>query len=205
MELFGSGFFTGLMLTIMIGPVTMVILRNGIIEGPRAGFAAASGTWMSDFVFIALTFFLTNAIHTWTEIPHNKLMVYIGGGIALVLFGAWMSRGHNNDVITQIATPAGIRSAFVSGFIVNTLSPFTLFFWLGTAVVLHMEAQSPALYYTGVMAALMAGDSIKAWIAPKLLQWIKGRHLRWVQLVAGVVIAVTGVYILYLGISAYLA
>lgn len=45
--LFGEGLLTGLTLTLMLGPVTMIILRNGIQNDRYAGVAAAAGTWVS--------------------------------------------------------------------------------------------------------------------------------------------------------------
>ena len=50
--LLGEGFATGMMLTIMLGPVTMIILRYGLQVNRLAGLWAAAGTWVSDFVFI---------------------------------------------------------------------------------------------------------------------------------------------------------
>jgi threonine/homoserine/homoserine lactone efflux protein len=90
--------------------------------------------------------------------------------------------------------------AFISGFLINTFSPFTFFFWIGAAVFVRMQDAHPCWYYAGVMLALAVGDLSKAWLAPKLILWLKEKYVYWIQVVAGVLIACTGVYVVILGI-----
>jgi hypothetical protein len=49
------------------------------------------------------------------------------------------------------------------------------------------------------MLALAGGDFTKAWMAPKLTVWLKEKYVYWIQALAGVVIASTGLYIIILG------
>lgn len=199
--LLGEGLITGLMLTLMIGPVTMIILRYGLQVNRVAGVYAASGTWVSDFIFIGLTYWMTTSIEQWSQRPDIKLILFLSGGAGLLLMGAWMMNVRRK--VTQSDVVPGTSSywqAFAGGFLVNTLSPFTLFFWLGAAVFLHLQTGSPIWYYGGLMLTLGAGDVTKAWLAPRLTQWLKENHLYWVQMAAGLVIAGTGIYILFLGI-----
>jgi threonine/homoserine/homoserine lactone efflux protein len=200
--LLGEGLITGLMLTLMLGPVTMVILRSGLEINRRAGIWAAAGTWVSDFIFIAVTYWLTISVKTWANEPSIKLSLYIIGGCGLSLMGLLMTRVKRKPVPEQ-HKPSSIRytQAFISGFLVNSLSPFTLFFWLGAAVFLHLQLEPPVYYYAGLMFALAAGDFTKAWLAPKLTVWLKDKYVYWIQVVAGICIAVTGGYIVYLGIA----
>lgn len=189
------------MLTLMLGPVTMVILRTGLEINRRAGIWAAVGTWISDFIFIAVTYWLTSSVKTWANEPSIKLSLYIIGGCGLTLMGLLMTRVKRKP-IPEHHQPSSFRytQAFISGFLVNSLSPFTLFFWLGAAVFVRMQLEHPLYYYVGLMLTLALGDFSKAWLAPKLTQWLKAKYVYWIQVVAGVLIAVTGVYIVYLGI-----
>src|SRR5512139_2007009 len=90
--LFGEGFLTGVMLTMMLGPVTMIILRYGLQINRVAGVWAASGTWVSDFIFIGLTFWMTQAIEEWSQQPSIRLTLLLAGGFGLFLMGAFMLR-----------------------------------------------------------------------------------------------------------------
>lgn len=202
--LLGEGLLTGLMLTIMVGPVTMIILRSGIEINRLGGVWAACGTWVSDFIFIALTYWMTSRIEVWANDTTNKLLLYLTGGMGLLLVGLIMTRVKRNPV-QQINIPSVYRytQAFASGFVVNSLSPFTLFFWLGAAVFLHMQDAHPLFYYAGLMLTLGIGDITKAWLAPKLTLWLNAHYVYWIQVISGIVIAVTGVYIVYLGLAGY--
>ncbi len=200
-SLFGEGLLTGLTLTLMLGPVTMIILRNGLEINRSAGIWAAAGTWASDIIFIVVTYWMTFSVKTWANDPSVKFSLYLIGGSALMLMGLLMTRVKKKP-IPEHHQPSSLRytQAFVSGFMVNSLSPFTLFFWLGAAVFSHMQAEQPVYYYAGLMLTLSMGDFSKAWLAPKLTQWLKAKYIYWIQVIAGALIAVTGGYIVYLGI-----
>lgn len=200
MILFGEGLLTGLMLTLMLGPVTMVILRYGLQVNRMAGIWAAAGTWVSDFIFITLTYWMTTAIDTWTRQPDSRLTIYLAGGLGLLVMGLLMLRVRKQprDEATE-PKGTGYIQAFMAGFLVNSMSPFTLFFWLGAALFVRLQPEQPMWYYTGVMSSLALGDFTKAWIAPKLTSWLRHNHVYWIQIISGILIACTGLYVLILG------
>ena len=199
--LLGEGFATGMMLTIMLGPVTMIILRYGLQVNRLAGLWAAAGTWVSDFVFIGLTYWMTTTIDSWSQQPGIRLAMFLVGGFGLLVMGALMLRVRKKSFSAEgDVVQASYIQAFVGGFLVNSLSPFTLFFWLGAAVFLHLQSDNPIWYYAGLMLALAAGDFTKAWLAPKLTSWLKESHVYWIQIVAGVLIACTGLYVMIVGL-----
>lgn len=198
--LFGEGFLTGLTLAAMLGPVTLTILRYGIQVNRAAGVWAAAGTWVSDFVFIGVTFWLTASIADWVEKPSVKIWIYIIGGCGLLVLGLLMTRVKSNSLSQgQMPTVESYSKAFAAGFLVNSMSPFTLFYWVGAAILLHLQTDPPFWYYLGVMLSLMMGDTIKAWLAPRITQWIREKYVYWVQVIAGIVIALTGMYMIGLG------
>ena len=199
--LFGEGFATGMMLTIMLGPVTMIILRYGLQVNRLAGLWAAAGTWVSDFVFIGLTYWMTTTIDSWSQQPGIRLAMFLVGGFGLLVMGGLMLRVRKKSFSAEgDVVQASYIQAFVGGFLVNSLSPFTLFFWLSAAVFLHLQSDNPIWYYAGLMLALAAGDFTKAWLAPKLSSWLKESHVYWIQIVAGVLIACTGLYVMIIGL-----
>lgn len=199
--LFGEGFLTGVMLTLMLGPVTMTILRYGLQVNRAAGVWAAAGTWVSDFVFIGFTFWMTTAIEQWSEQPDVRFSLFLAGGLGLMLMGGLLLKSPRKEFVARAdEVVSGYVRAFTSGFLVNSLSPFTLFFWLGAAVFLHLQDGHPIWYYTGLMLSLGVGDFIKAWIAPSLTRWLKEKHVYWIQIVAGILIAGTGLYVLLFGV-----
>lgn len=199
--LFGEGLLTGLTLTVMVGPVTMIILRYGIQMNRNAGVWAASGTWFSDLIFIAGTFWATASIAEWIQRPSIRQGIYIAGGCGLMVIGLMMARTKRQGLnLVEEHSARNYARAFLGGFLVNSLSPATLFFWAGAALFLHLQNDHPAWYYLGVMLSLAMGDFIKAWMAPKLTQWISDKYIYRVQVIAGILIALTGIYMIGIGL-----
>lgn len=199
--LFGEGFATGMMLTVMLGPVTMIILRYGLQVNRQAGAWAAAGTWVSDLVYIGLTYWMTATIDQWSQQSGIRLTLFLGGGFALLVMGGLMLRVKQKSFNADADVVASSYArAFAGGFLINSLSPFTLFFWLGAAVFLHLQSDDPFWYYVGLMTALAAGDFTKAWLAPKLTSWLKESHVYWIQIIAGVLVVGTGLYVILLGL-----
>jgi threonine/homoserine/homoserine lactone efflux protein len=194
-----KGFLTGITLTMMLGPVTMIILRYGIQVNRVAGVWAAFGTWVSDFVFIGITYWATAYISEWIDRSEVRTGIYIAGGIALMGMGWLLTRGRSTVQSEKSAYLGSYTRAFLGGFFVNSLSPFTLFFWAGVAILLRMQEHPPIWYYLGLMLSLAGGDFLKAWIAPKLTIWIKDQYVQKVQIVAGVFILLTGIYMITKG------
>ncbi len=199
--LFGEGFITGIALTAMLGPVTMTILRYGMQVNRIAGVWAAIGTWVSDLVFIVFTYWLAISLSDWVERPSVRLWIFIVSGCGLLLIGLLMVRSKRKSLF-QDSYPASSSyvQAFLSGFFVNSLSPFNLFFWIGAAIFLRVQSENAIWYYGGLMMSLIVGDFAKAWLAPGLTRWIKEKYVYWVQVVAGVLIAMTGVFMIGLGL-----
>ena len=184
----------------MLGPVTMFIHRSGMQVNRVAGLWAAIGTWVSDFVFIAATYWMTASLKVWVEKPDVRFWIYMIGGTGLIAMGVWMlkvKKSYSNA--NENATVGNYTQAFAGGFLVNSLSPFTLFFWIGAAFILRMQPDNPLWYYGGLMLSLSLGDFAKAWMAPKINSWINDKYVYWIQLVAGIAITITGVYIIIYG------
>jgi len=130
-----------------------------------------------------------------------RFWIYVVSGIGLIMIGLWMTRSKSNPVAPgEFPTSRSYTEAFASGFLVNSLSPFTLFFWIGAAVILQMQGKPPLPYYLGVMASLAFGDFLKAWFSPKLARWIKDKYVYWFQVVAGALIMITGMFMIGMGI-----
>ena len=186
----------------MVGPVTMIILRYGMQVNRIAGLWTAIGTWVSDFVFIAGTFWMAGSLKGWTEDPEVRKYIYFIGGIGLLGMGILLMRGKmsSSGESMEKVTAASYTQAFAAGFLINSLSPFTLFFWIGAAFLLQMQKHNPMWYYGGLMLSLAMGDFAKAWLAPKLSAMIKEKYVHWVQLIAGIAIIATGIYIIGMGI-----
>lgn len=200
--LFLRGLIIGLGLTLMIGPITLSILRYGMMVHPVSGYWVAVGTWISDIVFIAATYLLTQPIMDELAIPGIKDTVFIGGGIGLCVIAFLLFK--QKRIISEMndqKISSGVLNGILAGLAVNSFSPFTFFFWLTSSVWLHSQHLDGWYYFSGVMISIMAGDTLKAVYAPKLASLLGSRTSVLIRLSTSIMIGFMGALAIYKGIT----
>jgi len=50
-----EGILFGLTLTILLGPIFIVLIQSSLENGSKAGLIAASGIWISDIIIVVLS------------------------------------------------------------------------------------------------------------------------------------------------------
>lgn len=193
-----QGILLGLLLSILAGPMFFSLITLGLERGLRAGFALASGQWLSDVMFIFMTYLGVQQISNAVAF---KFYMGIAGGIMLFVFGAYMA-------MTRPITPesnknisaASYSGFFAKGFLINTINPFPIFFWMALAQT-NMEngyssGQFTVLYIT-VMLMVAVTDMGKVALAKSIRPWLKPNHLLVLRRVSGLALIVFGMVLIY--------
>ncbi len=193
-----EGILLGLTLSLMIGPLLFAIVQAALEGGIRTGIAVAIGLWTSDLLFVLLTYYGTSALASFTALPHFRLLAGLLGGLLLMVFGisALLTRPQVKLSIDQTRPPRKMLQYFLRGFLLNTINPFTLFFWLsvGSGVVATNRGETLALFrfFLGMMVTLALADLLKAWGAKHLRQWLTPQHVQRVQQGIGLLLILFG-------------
>ncbi|MCB0534244.1 MAG: LysE family translocator [Lewinellaceae bacterium] len=213
-----EGALLGLSLSFMVGPLLFAIVQASLERGFRAGFALAAGIWTSDILYITLVYHGVDALATLTALPHFRLWAGLLGGAVLVIFGlgAFLQRRLPNtdthhttadrvlDVLDGPEAPGvehnwmrwGYPGYWIRGFLLNTINPFTVFFWLGIAsavIVPNQWTPNETLgFFTGMLITLIATDTLKAYAAKRVRHFLTPKHTRWVQRGIGLTLLVFG-------------
>lgn len=203
MDLFWNGIKLGLALSILTGPILFALIQTSIEQGFRAGWMVGTGIWVSDLIFIAATYFGITYVAELMKWDGLELTLGIAGGVILLLFGAG-SLFLKPPVLKQMEKKAVRYSSFFSlwlkGFLINTVNPFTFFFWLGISGMLFTEkavnANEAQLFYGGLIFTIILTDSAKVAMAKGIRRWLKPLYMLWMRRVAGVVLMGFGVYLL---------
>jgi threonine/homoserine/homoserine lactone efflux protein len=91
----------------------------------------------------------------------------------------------------------GYPGYWLRGFLLNTINPFTVFFWLGiaSAVIVPNQwaAEKTLRFFTGMLVTLIAIDTLKAYAAKRVRHFLTPQHTRWVQRSIGLALLVFGV------------
>ena len=128
MPIVASGFITGLLLQIAIGPVFLLILSITLQRSLVDGFLAVIAVTIADYIYILLAIF---GVGKLLEKPRIKSILGICSSIIIVLFGIMMiisARSPANRAIVGTNSSNYIAS-FLSAFGLTISSPLTIVFW----------------------------------------------------------------------------
>lgn len=220
-----QGIILGLSLSFMVGPLLFAILQAGIERGFRAGLAVAGGIWASDVLYVLAVLFGLEVMAAITALPGFKVAAGLAGGALLVAFGLgslmmknkstgnrtfrlsrsepFMATARSDSGAnttgregTSMVLPS-YRIYFLRGFLLNTINPFTVFFWLGiTGAVLIPNGWNDSqilIFLGGMLATLVVTDTLKAYAAKRIRRFLTPRHTQQVRQGIGVLLIVFGI------------
>jgi threonine/homoserine/homoserine lactone efflux protein len=195
MDLFVQGLIAGLALSFLVGPLFFMLIRIGIEHGFRATMIYCAGIWVSDLLYILFTYFGMSCIAALTKIDGFELYTGLIGGVLLMSFG----------IISMITKPPAIEqvtpiSLFLKGFIINTLNPFTVFFWIVLSGKLSIEKgmsiASASIFYAGLYTMLIFTDAMKGLLAKKIQQRMTPNVLVKIRQGLGLALVICGIVLI---------
>lgn len=202
MELLFNGILMGLALSILVGPILFALIQVGIEQGFRAGFALGLGIWMSDFMFIGSVYWGVSYVAHVTEMEGFEF--YLGGigGIILMVIGIGTFFTKPPAIVAKSDIVEG-RSYFglwLKGFLINTLNPFTVLFWLSmmSTVVLKqgLSGAQSFLFFGGIMGTVIFFDSLKVYLAKLIRNRLRPIHILRLRQISGAALFLFGVFLM---------
>jgi len=194
----------GMVLAFMLGPVFFTLLQTSVERGFRTGVALAFGISMSDTLCVVISYF---GFSGFISDPANRGWLAWLGGAMLVIFGAYhlFIRHHSQSVTPQAVQQIAHPFRYVlKGFILNSLSPTVIVFWIGVLSVMSIEfgystGRDYALFFGPLLATTLSLDLTKAWLSDRLRKWVTPTVIRIINLVLGVVLIGAGIRLVVLG------
>ncbi len=202
MDLFVQGLVAGLALSFLVGPLFFMLIRIGIEHGFRATMIYCAGIWLSDLLYILFTYFGVSYIVALTKIDGFELYTGLLGGGLLIGFGivSMLTKPpsiEQKDLILKKATPI---SLFLKGFIINTLNPFTVFFWIVLSGKLSIEKgmsiASASIFYAGLYTMLIFTDAMKGLLAKRIQQRMTPNVLIKIRQGLGLALIICGIVLI---------
>jgi threonine/homoserine/homoserine lactone efflux protein len=195
--IFFKGILLGFSLSFLIGPLLFTLVQTSIERGLRAGFSIAFGIWFSDFLFVFLVIFFVDQLNALIRFPHFEKWAGIAGGLLLIGFGVSNFFEKKKLIHLQLKNNyQGLLGLFFCGFLINTVNPFTVFFWLGittTVIAPHGWSGFEALiFFAGMLGMLVFTDSLKVILAQKISRWLTEKHIQQIRLALGFLLIVFG-------------
>ena len=196
-----NGIQIGLMLTLIIGPIFFTLIQTGIEQGFRAGVIVGIGIWMSDAMFILMSYLGLAHLNQFLEDPGIILWMGIIGGCVLMVFGVVTFKTIPKSItVSSKRKSLTILGFWMKGFLINTLNPFTFLFWITVTsagvIQKNLFANEAFVFFCGIIGTIMITDSLKVLLAKRIRHWLNARHIALLRKISGIALFVFGVIIL---------
>ncbi len=193
-----EGIRAGLVLSLLVGPLVVLLVQLSLRRGTIASFAAALGIWTSDVLYISLSHFGLEGLERLLDYEYLHEIVGTVGASVLIGVGVvmWYRKPPNLKAKRIMPSRRGLLSAWAQGFAVNMFNPFTAFFW-STFVVTqvhnrHLLSYEAMAIYGGIMGTIIIADSCKVFGARKIREILKPAMMQRAQRAGAVALGMFG-------------
>lgn len=195
-----KGVAMGLLLVISVGPVVFTVIKQSINNGKAGGFSFVAGVWISDFILIILSNLFSELV---TMILDFKMQIGITGSAFLIAMGLYYIffkkvHIHPEEITIPLKGSDHVRIA-IQGFLLNTLNPAVIAFWLTTATAIavsHSIRDRIIIFATALLFNITA-DILKVKLAGKLRKKLTIKNIRLVNKISGSVLLIFGTVLLF--------
>lgn len=196
-----KGLALGFALALSVGPIIFTIIKHSLNNGHKGGFSFVAGVWVSDILLVVLSNTLSAAVSLLDT--HEKIVGCLGG-LFLVGMGVYFALFKKVTMQDPDKADARFRKRdmarlFASGFIINTLNPGVIFFWLGNATLLAVNhtMRERILIFSVCLLVNMSADVGKVMMAGKLRNKLTYKTLSVVNKISGTLLIVFGLALAY--------
>lgn len=203
-----KGLAIGLLLIFSVGPVIFTTIKQSINHGRRGGFSFIAGVWLSDIIWVVLSNGFSEAIKVLLDF---KIPIGIAGCCFLIGMGIYFAflkkiEPRRMQEPTEIAgdeiTPSGKKTNYFaivsSGFIINTLNPAVISFWVLMAASLASvySLNDRIIIFSTCLAVTMLADVGKVMSAGYIGKRLSDRVILLINRISGILYLVFGAVIL---------
>ncbi|MBK0382664.1 LysE family translocator [Pedobacter sp. SD-b] len=199
LELIVSGIGLGIVLSFLTGPVFFALIKTSIEKGFYAGVALASGVVISDFIYMTITLFGTSLLSF--ESTYRMPIGILGSAILLGIGFYYLFK---KIKINYKDEPSRLKHAgyFFKGFFMCIFNPFILLYWISVSsgvysVYGELTSKQIIPFFGAILITLFSMDSLKAYLAHKMRYKIKERSLQNLNKIAGIIIIIFALKLIY--------
>jgi threonine/homoserine/homoserine lactone efflux protein len=197
-----KGLALGFVLVLSVGPIIFTIIKQSLNNGPKGGFSFVAGVWVSDILLVTLANAFTALVSTLLE--HQNAIAY-GGSAFLIALGVYFVFFKKVHLVTDKEgngprfRKRDMARVFASGFLINSLNPGVIIFWLGNATVLAVNhsLQERIVIFSVCLLINMAADTGKVLLAGNLRNRLTLHTLTIINRISGTILIGFGVFLLW--------
>jgi threonine/homoserine/homoserine lactone efflux protein len=193
-----KGLGLGLLLSVSVGPVLFTIIKLSMRSGHKAGFSFTAGVSISD-TFLVLCGNLAAEI---VRVALNfEMTIALAGAGILFMMGAWSFFFRKDPKMDNKPLDIGLRKRdmakyAVQGFLVNTLNPGAIFFWLTTCTAFaYMPLGERSILFGSCLLVVVVIDMSKVILSGQLRKWLTPHTLHIINRVSAIILMGFGLVI----------
>jgi threonine/homoserine/homoserine lactone efflux protein len=203
-----KGLAISLLLVFSVGPVIFTIIKQSINHGRRGGFSFVAGVWLSDIIWVVLSVSFGELVK---ELLNFKIPIGIAGCSFLIGMGIYFAfikkiaprnRQEPVEIAGEEITSAGKKTnyftIFTSGFLLNTLNPAVISFWvlMAASVATVYSFNYQIIIFTTCLAVNMLADVGKVMGAGYIGKKLSDKNILLINRISGFLYLAFGVVIL---------
>jgi len=187
------GVFLGLIISVLIGPVFLLLVNTSIKYGFRAALVLELGIVLSDVSYILLAWY---GLGNFMLNPVFQYWMGVIGGLLIFVFALSTLISKNNPLEKD---PEPLKASTMFGlamksFLLNSSNPSVIVFWfttVGVAIKTYKGDEfSIGIYFSSCIATVTIIDLIKAYYSKKARQVINPENYKWIRLFSGILLLV---------------
>lgn len=197
-----KGLALGFILALSVGPVIFTIIKQSIYNGHEGGFSFVGGVWLSDIVLVIISNGFTELMKELLE--YKQLIGYTGScfllglGVFYLFFKKINPVPSGQGVIIKLGKK-DYTQIFLSGFLINTLNPSVIVFWLVNATafaVSHTLQQRIVIFTTCIIFNIIA-DCAKVLLAGNLRRKLTVHNIGLITRISGGILIAFAFFLIY--------
>lgn len=198
-----KGIAISLLLVFSVGPIVFTIIKQSIINGHAGGFSFVAGVWLSDLLMVVLSnafsALVTELMGFKKEIGFTGSLFLIGMGLFYLFFKKIKMRSTDEAAI-RVSTGTHAK-LLASGFLINTLNPAVIAFWLTMATTLAISntVKERIIIFSTCIIINFGADVLKVMLAGKLSKKLTHKNMILINQISGSLLLIFG-FALMLGV-----
>jgi threonine/homoserine/homoserine lactone efflux protein len=200
-EAFIQGIWLGLLLSIAVGPILFSIIKQSLNNGTKGGLSFVAGVSASDIMLVLISNVFTQL---FAELNQYRTQIGIGGCIFLVSMGLYFVffkkikvNEEGKQVLIRFKKSDYVKIG-ASGFLMNTLSPACIIFWITwSTVFITYSINQRIVIFTTCLTLVLALDIAKVMLAGKIRNRLTPHNIHILNRINGIILMIFGIALIW--------
>lgn len=168
-----SGFSTGIVISIPLGPAGIESVKRTISKGYKEGFTVSLGALTADFTYLLLINCGLSSLLSKNKTTEALFWIICGFVLSYIGYCSVKSKGSKDTSFNFIKNSSLTSMPFMVGFLITFSNPLTLSLWLTlSGTVIRAWYYVGSIFYATFIISILAG--MIAWFAGLNLVALKG-------------------------------